>query len=72
MVIMDLTGQGKMGGVEAVKELLAIDPRATVIVSSGYAGDPVMANYTEYGFKGIVSKPYSLKRLRDAVKQVLN
>ena len=42
-VIMDLTIPGGMGGKEAVREILEIDPDAMVIVSSGYADDPVMA-----------------------------
>jgi DNA-binding NarL/FixJ family response regulator len=34
-VIMDLTIPGGMGGREAVKELLRIDPQVKAIVSSG-------------------------------------
>ena len=44
LVIMDLTIPGGMGGVEGIKELLAFDPKAKAIVSSGYSNDPVMAN----------------------------
>jgi len=67
----DLTVPGGMGGEEAVRELLAVDPHAKVIVSSGYASDPVLANYTEYGFKGIVAKPYAINQLQDAINSVL-
>src|SRR3972149_4833894 len=45
VVIMDLTIQGGMGGKEAIKELLGIDPEAKVIVSSGFSNDPIMANF---------------------------
>ena len=54
VVIMDLTIPGGMGGREAVGKLLQIDPLAQVVVSSGYANDPVMANYEDYGFAGRV------------------
>ena len=49
-VIMDLTIPGGIGGKEAIRDILEIDPEAKVIVSSGYSDDPVMANYSEYWF----------------------
>ena len=70
-VIMDLTIPGGMGGKEAVHELLMIDPKACVIVSSGYADDPVLAYYKEYGFKGIITKPYTMGNLKKVLKKVL-
>ncbi|MFO7536117.1 MAG: cache domain-containing protein [Kiritimatiellia bacterium] len=70
-VIMDLTIPGGIGGKEAIRLLLAVDPQARVIVSSGYAGDPVMANYADYGFKGIAAKPYTQSELRKVLGQVL-
>lgn len=70
-VIMDLTIPGGMGGKEAVRKLREIDPAARVIVSSGYFTDPVMANFREYGFDGVVPKPYQVDELGRAVKEVL-
>ena len=58
VVILDLTIPGGMGGKDAVKELLEIDPDVTAIVSSGYSNDPVMANFKEHGFCGAVPKPF--------------
>jgi two-component system, cell cycle sensor histidine kinase and response regulator CckA len=56
--IMDLTIPGGMGGVQAARQILAFDPEAVLIVSSGYAEDPVMANCQQYGFKAAIEKPY--------------
>jgi PAS domain-containing protein len=70
-VIMDLTIPGRMGGKEAVNKLLDVDPDAKVIVSSGYATDPVMAEYAEYGFKAVVTKPYSVTDIEMTLQRVL-
>ena len=71
-VIMDLTVPGGMGGKEAVKALLAFDPHVTAIVSSGYADDPVMADYQRYGFKGVVPKPFTVKDLSRVLQQLVH
>ncbi len=63
VVIMDLTVPGGMGGEEAMRRLLQIDPSAKAIVSSGYSNDPIMSRYGEYGFRGVVVKPYKMQEL---------
>jgi PAS domain S-box-containing protein len=70
VVIMDLTIPGGMGGKEAIKKLLEIDPNATVIVSSGYATDPIMSEYRKHGFKAVIAKPYSVKQLRETLSGI--
>ena len=70
-VIMDLTIPGGMGGKEAIGKLNEIDPQARVIVSSGYANDPVMADFAGHGFAGKVSKPVDIENLAGTVKKVL-
>jgi len=70
-VIVDLVIQGGMGGDEAIKQLLTIDPDANVIVSSGHWLDPHMTNYKEYGFKGALSKPYSIEELTHVLNAAL-
>ena len=70
-VIMDLTIPGGLGGHEAVKELLAIDPDVKAIVSSGYADDPIMAEFSDYGFCGVVAKPYRVEEVSQVLKQAL-
>jgi CheY-like chemotaxis protein len=70
-VIMDLTVPGGMGGREAMERLLEIDPTVTAIVSSGYSNDPVMANYREYGFQAVLTKPYQLHDLEQVVRRVV-
>ncbi len=71
LVIMDLTIPGKMGGKEAMERLLEMDPQVKAIVSSGYSNDPIMGDYTKYGFKGIIAKPYQLEQLSKTVHDVI-
>ncbi|MEW6429416.1 MAG: PAS domain S-box protein [Thermodesulfobacteriota bacterium] len=70
-VIMDLTIPGGMGGKEAVREILALDPRARVIVSSGYSNDPIMADCRRHGFVAAVVKPYQLHQLAGILEAAL-
>ncbi len=69
-VIMDLTIPGGMGGKEAISKLLEIDPDARVIVSSGYATDPIMSEYKKYGFSAVIAKPYSVGQLEEILRGV--
>jgi two-component system cell cycle sensor histidine kinase/response regulator CckA len=71
LTIMDLTIPGGMGGAEAIKHLLALDPGAKVIVASGYSSDPVLANCTQYGFAGRLAKPFSWQELTETISRVL-
>ncbi|MBU8870381.1 MAG: cache domain-containing protein [Gemmatimonadales bacterium] len=71
LVILDLTIRDGMGGQETIAHLLDRNPEAVAAVSSGYFNDPVMAQYRDYGFKGMIRKPYNMKELRLALGQVL-
>jgi len=70
-VIMDLTIPGGMGGKEAAMHILAIDPKACLIVSSGYSTDPIMSEYRKYGFCGAVAKPYNIESLGRHLSSIL-
>lgn len=71
LVIMDLTISGGMGGKEAIKKLREIDPGIKAIVSSGYANDPVVSNYRDYGFGAAVNKPFNVNQLSRKVHELL-
>ncbi|MCK5519487.1 MAG: response regulator, partial [Candidatus Marinimicrobia bacterium] len=71
LLILDLTIPGGIGGKETLKEILKIDPNAKAIVSSGYATDPVMANFKDFGFKAVAEKPYRISKFRAIVNKVL-
>ena len=70
-VIMDLTIPGGMGGKEAAEQILAIDPNACLIVSSGYSNDPIMSDYAVYGFGGAIAKPYNITEFEQLLGSML-
>jgi PAS domain S-box-containing protein len=70
-VILDLTIPGGMGGKDAVKKLLEISPEVKAIVSSGYSDDPVLSNFQECGFKGVMPKPFEFLSLSKVLHEVL-
>ncbi len=70
-VIMDLTIPGGTGGAQAVKQVLKLHREAVVIVSRGYAGNDVMANYREHGFRGVLAKPYTIGELSESLASAL-
>jgi len=70
-VIIDLTIPGGMGGKEAIQKLVEYDPKIKAIVSSGYSNDPIMANFREFGFSGVIAKPYRIEELGRTVHNVI-
>jgi signal transduction histidine kinase/CheY-like chemotaxis protein len=69
--LLDLTVSGGMGGMEAARRLKELDPALKLIVSSGYADAPVMADFRNYGFDGVIPKPWSLPELSQVFRSVL-
>ena len=70
-VILDLANNVGMGGVEAIRKLLEIDPEIRAIVATGYSFDPVVDNYGAYGFCGAMTKPFGMDELSRALKRAI-
>ena len=71
LVILDLIMPG-MGGSKCLEELLKIDPKAKVLIASGYSPDGPTKGELETGAEGFVSKPYDTGRLLDLVRKILD
>jgi two-component system, cell cycle sensor histidine kinase and response regulator CckA len=70
-VILDLIVPGGAGAREAMELLSEVDPAVNAIVVSGYAQDPAMTEYRDYGFKGVISKPFTLEELNTTLHSVM-
>jgi signal transduction histidine kinase/ActR/RegA family two-component response regulator len=71
VVIMDLTVPGRMGGLEALRQLRALNPQVRAVVSSGYSNDPIMASPREHGFEGVLAKPYTLEEIQRTLSELM-
>jgi len=71
LVLIDLTIPMGMGGAEAMEMLRQLDPQVNAIVSSGNRSDPTMLDPGEFGFTGVLPKPYDSADLIRVVHQVL-
>ena len=69
-VVLDLTIPGGMGGGKTVAELLSLDPQVKAIVTSGYAHDPMLVHFEQYGFCGALAKPYRAEQLHHVLRKV--
>ncbi len=71
-IIMDLVVPGGMGGVEAARLILELDPQARLIASSGYPNNPAMAEFASFGFCGTIAKPYNVEELSQTLNGILS
>ena len=70
-VILDLTVPGGMGGKECMRRLRELDPAVVAIVCSGYSTEPVTARHPDYGFQGVILKPYDIDDLDAELRRLL-
>lgn len=66
-VIMDLTIPGGIGAKEIIKDLKEIDPDIFTVISSGYTTDKAITGYKKYGFNAVITKPFTIDDLKEAL-----
>lgn len=69
-ILMDLSVPDGMGGAEAMRRILRIDPGAVGIICSGQQ-DEVTEDPAAHGFAAIVRKPYLLADIASALSDTL-
>ena len=69
-LIMDLTIAGGMGGKQALAQIRQREPAVVAIVASGYSNDPVMADFSRFGFSAALPKPFGLAALANVLQRL--
>lgn len=69
LAILDLTIPGGLGGIGTVQAIRAFDPRAACIATSGYSDGTALGHYSDFGFVGVLKKPYGIAELKQAIKE---
>jgi len=70
LVLMDLT-MPHMDGMEALAELRRLNPDVRVVVASGYSHEDVESRFAGKGIDGVLQKPYTLAKMREALAGVI-
>lgn len=71
LVLTDM-GMPVMDGYALLPALKRLNPKLPIIISSGFGDTDVTSRIGHDEIAGLISKPYSLDRLREALKSVLD
>lgn len=71
LVILDLI-MPVMDGKQCLEEILKIDQGAKVLIASGFAANGQTTEALETGARGFVGKPYDVRKMLGAVRDVLD
>jgi PAS domain S-box-containing protein len=71
LVVLDL-GMPGMGGLHCLQELMKLDPKAKVVIASGYTAVGVPKTALKQGATGFINKPYGLRDLLEKVRSALD
>ncbi len=70
LVTMDIV-MPDMGGIDAVREIVKIDPNARVLMCSAMGQQALVVEAIQAGAKDFVVKPFQPSRVLEAVQRVL-
>jgi PAS domain S-box-containing protein len=71
-VILDQTIPGGVGGAEALKLLRELDPHLRAIATSGYTEADTMSRFQDFGFSGVLKKPFRIQDLARVLQEILS
>lgn len=69
LVTMDIT-MPEMDGITAIKEIMAIDPTAKIVVCSAMGQKEIVLEAIQAGAKNFIVKPFDAQKVAEIVKAV--
>ena len=69
VVVMDI-GMKDLNGIDATRQIIALDPRAKVVALSTHSDEPYVLSMLEAGASGYVLKSCSFRELTTAIRAV--
>ncbi len=70
LVFMDITMPNK-DGLETLKEIKAMDPKATIVMCSAMGQETMVMDSIKSGAKDFIVKPFKPERILSTVKKIL-
>jgi len=70
IVLMDIYMPEK-SGIESIKEIMAIDPRAKILICSGVGYDMDLDAAMQAGARGVIYKPFYDEEVLDTIEKTL-
>jgi FixJ family two-component response regulator len=70
-VITDL-GLPKMTGMEECTQIKKLNPRARIIVATGYLDAGMKSEFLKTGIQHFLYKPYDLKQVLKVIREVID
>jgi two-component system chemotaxis response regulator CheY len=70
LVTMDIT-MPEMDGIEAVRQIMKIDPNAKILMCSAMGQQPLVVEALEAGAKDFIIKPFQPSKVIEAVEKAL-
>lgn len=71
VVMLDIT-MPEMSGVDALKRIKELDPKARVIMCSAMGQQAMVAQAIQYGAKDFIVKPFQQERLAEAIDRIMS
>lgn len=70
LVLMDIT-MPEMNGIDAVKNIKALDPGAKIVMSSAMGQQAMVIESIQAGARDFIVKPFQADRVLEAVREVV-
>ncbi|RPI79100.1 MAG: response regulator [Desulfobacteraceae bacterium] len=71
LVILDV-GMPGMGGIKCLQQIMALDPKAKILICSGYAPSDLVRKALELGAADYLTKPFPIENLPRSARSVLD